>query len=219
MWRHIARYLAGCWACWPSRVAEGPAGGDRCDDAGGQRGDAGDRAARHRRELRGVLARTGEGFRHRNADARGLGATGPQAQEAHVEPGVEESGGRGCADCEDERRAHALGAQGRARGRSGHGRGGGGDAARRRPGRHDDAVLTAACAASVSTRRTNLLPLAERLLWFSSALSFCPGQVPTHEVNCAAEGNVLACAPTSAITCCAESAPKPGTSASRTTAS
>ena len=67
------------------------------------------------------------------------GTTGPQAQEAHVEQGVEESGGRGCADREDERRAHALGAQGRARGRSGHGRGGGGDAARGRPGRHDDA--------------------------------------------------------------------------------
>ena len=33
-----------------------------------------------------------------------------------------------------------LGAQGRARGRSGHGRGGGGDAARRRQGRHDDAA-------------------------------------------------------------------------------
>src|SRR5271157_1173606 len=78
---------------------------------------------------------------------------------------------------------------------------------------------TAACAASVSTRRTNLLPLAERLLWLSAALSFLPGQVPTHEVSCAAEGNVLACAPTSAITCCADSAPKPGTSASRTTAS
>src|SRR5271165_57066 len=53
------------------------------------------------------------------------------------------------------------------------------------------------------------LPLAERLLWLCSALSFCPGQVPTQEVSCAAEGNVLACAPTSAITCCAESAPNP----------
>ena len=28
-------------------------------------------------------------------------------------------------------------------------------------------------------------------LWFSSALSSFPGQVPTQEVNCAAEGNVL----------------------------
>src|SRR5271157_5049839 len=40
MWRHIARYLAGCWACWPSRVAEGPADRHRCDHAGSQRGAA-----------------------------------------------------------------------------------------------------------------------------------------------------------------------------------
>ena len=62
-----------------------------------------------------------------------------------------------------------------------------------------------------STRRRYLFPFAERLLWFSSALSSFPGQVPTQEVNCAAEGNVLACTPTSEITCCAESSPKPGT--------
>jgi hypothetical protein len=43
------------------------------------------------------------------------GAVGPQAQEAHVEQGVEEPGGRGRADCEDEGWAHASGAQGRAR--------------------------------------------------------------------------------------------------------
>jgi len=36
------------------------------------------------------------------------------------------------------------------------------------------------------------LPFAERLLWFCSALSSLPGQVPTHDVNSAAEGNVLA---------------------------
>jgi hypothetical protein len=34
-----------------------------------------------------------------------------------------------------------------------------------------------------------LLPLADRLLEFSSALSSLPGQVPTQEVNSAAEGN------------------------------
>ena len=39
--------------------------------------------------------------------------------------GVEESSGRGCADREDEGWAYPLGAQGGARGRSGHGRGGG----------------------------------------------------------------------------------------------
>jgi hypothetical protein len=33
-----------------------------------------------------------------------------------------------------------------------------------------------------------LLPLADRLLEFSSALSSLPGQVPTQEVNSAAEG-------------------------------
>jgi transposase len=54
--------------------------------------------------------------------------------EAHVEPGVEKSLGRGCADCEDEGRAHPSGAQGRACRRFGHRRGGGGHAARRRPG-------------------------------------------------------------------------------------
>ncbi len=46
-----------------------------------------------------------------------------------------------------------------------------------------------------STRCRYSLPLAERLLWFSSALSSFPGQVPTQEVNSAAEGNVLACTP------------------------
>lgn len=58
-------------------------------------------------------------------------------------------------------------------------------------------------AAWFSTRRRYLFPFAERLLWFSSALSSFPGQVPTQEVNCAAEGTVLACTPTSEITCCA----------------
>jgi hypothetical protein len=38
-----------------------------------------------------------------------------------------------------------------------------------------------------------------------------PGQVPTQEVDSVAEGNVLAVTPTSAITCCAESMPRPGT--------
>src|ERR1700751_3191779 len=64
-----------------------------------------------------------------------------------------------------------------------------------------------------------LVPLAERLLWFCSALSSFPGQVPTQEVNSAAEENVPACTPTSAMICCAESTPKPGTSARRITAS
>jgi hypothetical protein len=49
--------------------------------------------------------------------------------------------------------------------------------------------------------------------------SFFPGQVPTQEVNSAAEGNVLACAATSVTIYCAESTPNPGTSAKRITAS
>src|SRR5271156_1956686 len=65
-----------------------------------------------RGELRGVSARTGEGFRHRDSDTRGAGAAGPQAQEAHLEPGVEEPCGRGWANREDEGRAHAPGTQG-----------------------------------------------------------------------------------------------------------
>jgi hypothetical protein len=48
----------------------------------------------------------------------------------------------------------------------------------------------------LSTRRMYLLPFAERLLEFSSALSSFPGQVPTQEVNSAAEENVLAVTPT-----------------------
>ncbi len=58
--------LVGGW--W---TAAGQAGGDRCDHAGSQRGDALDRAAGHGGELRGVLARIGEGFRPGNADPRG----------------------------------------------------------------------------------------------------------------------------------------------------
>ena len=65
-----------------TRTAAGATAGDRCDDAGSERGDAVDCAAGHGRELRGVSAGAGEGFRDRNADAGGLGAAGPQAQEA-----------------------------------------------------------------------------------------------------------------------------------------
>jgi hypothetical protein len=51
-------------------------------------------------------------------------------------------------------------------------------------------MATGACAAWFSTRRRYLLPFAERLLWFCSALSSLPGQVPTHDVNSAAEEKV-----------------------------
>jgi transposase len=58
---------------------------NRRDDAGGECGDALDRAAGHGRELRGVSAWAGEGLGDCDADAGRLGATGSQAQEADVE--------------------------------------------------------------------------------------------------------------------------------------
>ena len=128
-----------------ARTAEGQADRDRCDDAGSERGDALDCAARHGRELRGVSDAAGEGLGDRDADAgrawRGWIASARSARRTRIG----RARGRGCAHHEDEGRAHAPGAQGRARGRSGHGRGGGGDAARRRRGRHDDAA-TRRCA-------------------------------------------------------------------------
>ena len=57
---------------------------------------------------------------HQDTDARGAGATGSQAQEAHVEQGMDDPHGHRCAHREDEGRARALGPQGRARGGSGH---------------------------------------------------------------------------------------------------
>src|SRR5436853_3365087 len=50
------------------------------------------------------------------------------------------------------------------------------------------------------------------------ALSSSPGQAPTHEERHFSEGKVAAVGPTSAMICCAESTPRPGTSASRSTA-
>ena len=43
-----------------------------------------------KRQLRGVSDWTGPGVGHPDADPRRAGAAGPQAQEAHVEQGVEE---------------------------------------------------------------------------------------------------------------------------------
>lgn len=53
----------------------------------------------------------------------------------------------------------------------------------------------------------------------SSADTFSPGQVPTQEHRSAAEANFWAVGPTSAMICCAESAPKPGIWARRCRAS
>jgi len=61
-------------------------------------------------------------------------------QEAHVEQGLEESGGRGCGGLAKMKdgRTH-LAHKARARGRSGHRRGAGSDVASGRSGRHDHA--------------------------------------------------------------------------------
>src|SRR6516165_1834575 len=67
-------------------------------------------------------------------------------------------------------------------------------------------------------RRICRLPFGARLLRFTPALSSSPGHAPTHETRFFAEAKVAALAPTSAMICCAESTPKPGTSASRWTA-
>ena len=69
----------------------------------------------------------------------GSGAVGSEAQEADVEQGMEESGGRGRADSKDEGWADTFGIQGGACRGHGHGRHCGGDAAGRRPGGYDHA--------------------------------------------------------------------------------
>src|SRR5215831_10788842 len=79
-----AEPASGSWA------AAGPADWHRCDDAGGQRGDAFDCAAGDGGELRGVLAGSGEGLGAEDADAGAVGAAGPKTQEADVERRMEE---------------------------------------------------------------------------------------------------------------------------------
>src|SRR6185437_6076826 len=55
------------------------------------------------------------------------------------------------------------------------------------------------------------------VLLFIPALSSSPGHAPTHEDRFLGEAKVAAVAPTSAMICCAESGPRPGTSDSRCT--
>ena len=62
------------------------------------------------------------------------------------------------------------------------------------------------------------LPFADRLLLDSPALSSLPGQNPTQDASCPAEGKALAHGPISATICCAESTPNPGSSERRTMA-
>ena len=62
--------------------------GRGCDDAGGARGDAHDRAARRRDGLRGVAGAAGAGVRDRDTDARRPGEAGPEASEEGLEQGL-----------------------------------------------------------------------------------------------------------------------------------
>jgi len=64
-----------------SGAAEGQDRGDRRNHAGGQRGDACDRAAEQPAELRGLSKRFSEGIGDRNADARRSGAVRSHAEE------------------------------------------------------------------------------------------------------------------------------------------
>src|SRR5256885_8914068 len=79
--------------------------------------------------------------------------------------------------------------------------------------------LAAALAHWLRMRRMWRLPFGERWLLDTPAVSSSPGHAPTQDESCLAEGKVAAVAPTSAMICCAESTPRPGTSASRSTAS
>jgi hypothetical protein len=90
-----------------------------------------------------------------DADPRGLGAPGPAPEEAHVKPGVEEPLRSGREDHEDEGRADASGAQGRARRGSRQWRARGGDAAGRRcRGHHESRSRRPASPRNRSRPRT-----------------------------------------------------------------
>jgi transposase len=111
--------------------------------------------------------------RDRSADAGRAPALRSQAQEVAVEPGLGESARPGSAHHEDERRPHAPGLQGRARGGSGDGRGGRADGAARRSRGHRQAPLDLANAirgfallaadAGETERATSLWQEARRL--------------------------------------------------------
>ncbi len=70
-------------------------------------------------ELSGVSDAAREGLGHRDADARGPGAAGPQAQEEDVEQRLDESARSRCEGHEDERWPDASGPQSGACGRPG----------------------------------------------------------------------------------------------------
>src|SRR5215469_8076301 len=68
-------------------------------------------------------------------------------------------------------------------------------------------ILTAACAASLSSRRRARLPLGERLLRVSPAVTSSPGQTPTQEDRAFCEGKTSAVGPISARIWWADSTP------------
>ena len=118
-----------------SGLLRGKTVGGGFDDAGGERGDARDRAEGRRDGVRRVARAAGAGIGDRDADAARPCEAGPQAPEEGVEQGLEAPARPGGADHEDEGRPHAPGAQ--ARGGGGHGdrcggRGDGADDGRRR---------------------------------------------------------------------------------------
>ena len=75
--------------------------------------------------LSGIPDAAGAGLGHRDADARGLGAPRSEAEEEGLERRLDPSARSRREDHQDERWPHALGAQSRARRRSGDRRGGG----------------------------------------------------------------------------------------------
>ena len=78
--RHEQRLLACAW------FARGRHAGGGLDDAGSERGDALDRAARQRQGLRGVVAGAGAGVGGREADAGEAGEAGPEAAALPAKP-------------------------------------------------------------------------------------------------------------------------------------
>ena len=84
------------------------------------------------------LTQAGAGVGHRDADAGGPGAHRPEAEEEGLERRLDASARSRRQDHQDEGWAHALGAQGRARRRSRHGRDRRRHGAGRRRWRHDD---------------------------------------------------------------------------------
>ena len=90
---------------------------------------------------------------------------------------------------------------------------------RGRPAEERMQVRQARARPLLESLRAWRLPFGECRLRFTPALSSSPGHAPTHEESFSAEGKVAALAPTSAMICCAESTPSPGTTASLSTES